>query len=93
MRKLTIFSFLLKLGKSSFEPVRHLVGKHDDEKPWRFYVKKYTEGICDFDKTRNDCAECVNVRNECKKVNENSIIGGLSMRHSQQAQMLRLQRS
>ena len=63
MRKLKIFYFFLKLGKSSFEPVRHFVGKHDDDddKPWRLYVKKYTEGICEFDRTRNDCAECVNV--------------------------------
>ena len=71
MRKLTIFSLLLKLGHSSFQPIRHVVGKHDndDEKPWRLYVKKYTEGTCDFDKTRKDCAECVNV----KKSQQNTV--------------------
>ena len=81
---------LLKLGHSSFQPIRHVVGKHDndDEKPWRLYVKKYTEGACDFDKTRKDCAECVNVKKISTNEKKKNILGGLSMRNSQQAQML-----
>lgn len=65
--------FLISIGNGQSTHPKHVVSgqAHLGNKPWLLYTKKWTGGVCDFNKKRDDCAICVTEGCQCPSFHKN----------------------